>query len=80
MPANAEICFLDDSFYPDMTNDNIYYINVKPYVYDLKLEDIKNEFNNRFDEEMGIEGNKLSGGQRQIVWLLRAFFRKSCIS
>jgi len=46
---------------------------------DLKLEDIKNEFNNRFDEEMGIEGNKLSGGQRQIVWLLRAFFRKASI-
>jgi len=44
VPANAEICFLDDSFYPDMTNDNIYYINVKPYVYDLKLEDMIKKF------------------------------------
>jgi ABC-type multidrug transport system fused ATPase/permease subunit len=46
---------------------------------DLKLEDLRVEFSSRFDENMGIEGNKLSGGQRQIVWLLRAFFRKACI-
>ena len=46
---------------------------------DLKLEDLKLEFKDRFDELMGIEGNKLSGGQRQIIWLLRAFFRKTSI-
>ena len=38
LPESAEICFLDDTFYPEMTNDNIYYINVKPYYYDLELE------------------------------------------
>ena len=27
IPAHAEICFIDDSFYPEMANDNIYYIN-----------------------------------------------------
>jgi hypothetical protein len=40
IPADAEICFMDDSFYPEMENDNIYYINVKPYYYDLKFEDM----------------------------------------
>ena len=44
---------------------------------DLELEDIKKEFGDRMDIKAGIEGNKLSGGQRQIVWLLRAFFRVS---
>ena len=44
---------------------------------DLDLDDIKTEFADRMDLKMGIEGNKLSGGQRQIVWLLRAFFRVS---
>jgi hypothetical protein len=29
---------MDDYFYPEMANDNIYYINVKPYYYDLKFE------------------------------------------
>jgi hypothetical protein len=28
IPENAEICFIDDSFYPEMANDNIYYINI----------------------------------------------------
>lgn len=38
--ANTEICFLDDVYYPDMSNDKIYYINVKPYVYDLDFNDM----------------------------------------
>lgn len=38
IPATTEICFLDDTFYPEMTNDNIYYINVKPYYHDLKMD------------------------------------------
>ena len=31
------------------------------------------------DMKMGIGGNNLSGGQRQIVWLLRSFYRPSRI-
>jgi len=38
LPVNAEICFLDDVFHPGMVNDNVYYINVKPYYHDLKFE------------------------------------------
>ena len=44
LPINAEICFLDDTFYPEMANDNIYYINVKPYYYDLKFHDMLDKF------------------------------------
>ena len=46
IPANAEICFLDDSFYPGMANDNIYYINVKPYFHDLSFDDMLIRFKN----------------------------------
>jgi hypothetical protein len=38
LPAHAEICYLDDTFYPAMSNDCVYYINVKPYHYDLPFE------------------------------------------
>jgi hypothetical protein len=38
IPVDAEICFMDDYFYPEMTHDNIYYINIKPYTYDLNIE------------------------------------------
>ena len=31
LPEDTQICFLDDVYYPDMINDRIYYINVKPY-------------------------------------------------
>lgn len=40
LPENTQICFLDDVFYPDMSNEKIYYINVKPYIYDLEFNDM----------------------------------------
>lgn len=44
IPVNAEICFLDDTFYPEMANDNIYYINVKPYYHDLQFDYMLQKF------------------------------------
>jgi hypothetical protein len=38
IPLNAEICFLDDNYFPEMAHKNVYYINIKPYVHDLKFE------------------------------------------
>uniref|UniRef100_A0A6C0JJK7 ABC transporter domain-containing protein n=1 Tax=viral metagenome TaxID=1070528 RepID=A0A6C0JJK7_9ZZZZ len=46
---------------------------------DFELNDIANDFKEKMDEKMGIEGNKISGGQRQIVWLLRSLYRPSHI-
>ena len=46
---------------------------------DLGLEDLKEEFGEKMDMAVGVEGNKLSGGQRQIVWLMRSMFRPSYI-
>jgi ABC-type bacteriocin/lantibiotic exporter with double-glycine peptidase domain len=44
---------------------------------DLKLQDIRTVFEDKMDRSVGVEGNELSGGQRQIVWLLRAFYRQA---
>jgi hypothetical protein len=41
---HSKICFIDDVYYPDMTDNNIYYINLKPYIYDLPFEVIINRF------------------------------------
>lgn len=46
IPMDAEICFMDDSFYPEMANDNIYYINIKPYYHDLTFETMIDRFKN----------------------------------
>ena len=44
IPQNTQICFLDDTFYPQMSNDNVYYINIKPYIYNLSFENIIERF------------------------------------
>ena len=44
IPANAEICYLDYTFYHEMANDNIYYINIKPYYYDLQFDYMLDKF------------------------------------
>ena len=45
---------------------------------DLNL-DVADIFEKKMDENVGVEGNSLSGGQRQIVWLLRSIYRPSAI-
>ena len=46
---------------------------------DLKLDDVAKTFKDKMEEECGVDGNSLSGGQRQMVWLLRSFYRNSRI-
>jgi hypothetical protein len=59
IPDNTQICFIDDVFYPDMTNDNIYYINIKPYIYDLQFDTIIDRFINSgiLTKNMNISSN-----------------------
>lgn len=38
LPKDAKICFLDDLQHDDMIHDNVYYINLKPYVYTLDFK------------------------------------------
>lgn len=67
--------------------DNIVYGLKKPpsrediikNLNDLGLEDIATIFDKKMMEDAGISGNNLSGGQRQMVWLLRSFYRQSRI-
>jgi hypothetical protein len=50
LPINAEICYLDDTFYPEMAHDNIYYINIKPYVHNLSFNEMYKRF---FESNIG---------------------------
>ena len=55
--TDTEICFIDDQYHPLMVNENVYYINLNPYVftipfaemadryYDLNKTNLKNEIN-----------------------------------
>jgi len=44
IPETTQICFIDDVFHPGMSNDNIYYIHIKPYTYDLPFNTIIERF------------------------------------
>lgn len=35
LPDNTKICFIDDQLHEDMQNENVYYIKIKPYQYNL---------------------------------------------
>ena len=43
----------------------------------MGMEDLAEIFNERFDKSVGKKGSFLSGGQRQVVWVLRALFGKA---
>jgi hypothetical protein len=62
IPLHTHICFLDDTFYHKMNNNNIYYINIKPYTYDLSFETIISRFINspliNDDQLTSIKDNK----------------------
>ena len=79
IPQNPKL--LNRSLY-----ENITYGLLENYNYENRIFSVLNSFNIKelnvvFKEKMhsdvGVNGNKLSGGQRQIVWLLRAFLRNS---
>jgi len=43
---DTDICFLDDKYHPGMSNDKIYYINIKPYIHDLSFDEMIDRFEN----------------------------------
>lgn len=53
VPENSQICFLDDVYHPEMKNNNVYYINIKPYVHDLPYKTLID----RYAIKHGIEPN-----------------------
>lgn len=46
LPDDIEICFIDDVYHYGMIDDNVYYINVKPYYYKLNINDMISRFLN----------------------------------
>lgn len=38
IPTNSQICFLDDVYYSNMVDENVYYIKLKPYTYNLSFQ------------------------------------------
>jgi hypothetical protein len=41
---NLKICFIDDQEHKNMINENVYYINVLPYNFNMSFSDIANQY------------------------------------
>lgn len=52
IPVNTEICFIDDQKHPLMAQDNVYYINVKPYDFSLPYEDMAIMYYDTFNKDI----------------------------
>ena len=52
IPKNTQICFLDDVYHPMMENDNVYYINVKPYHFSMPYSDMAIRYYEEFNPDM----------------------------
>lgn len=52
IPKNTQICFLDDQHHPMMEDNNVYYINVKPYSYSMSFQEMANRYYNNIHIDM----------------------------
>lgn len=55
LPPNTEICYLDDSYYPEMSNDYVFYIIIKPYYHGVKFEDMIKRYINKFEKDKNLD-------------------------
>jgi len=58
IPHDVQICYLDDTYYPEMNAENVYYIKVKPYTHDLSFDDMIHKFVNSEYGESFISNKK----------------------
>jgi len=64
IPDTTQICFIDDVFHPGMSNDNIYYIHIKPYTYDLPFNTIIERFLVAYNAPTSMKDSLMKGLQR----------------
>lgn len=48
----TDICFIDDQYHPYMFHEKVYYINVKPYVFSFKYEEMTERYYNAFRDSL----------------------------
>ncbi len=52
IPLHTQICFLDDQIHPLMEEDNVFYINVKPYTYSFSFETMAERYFDKYSENI----------------------------
>jgi hypothetical protein len=71
IPPNTEICFIDDQFHALMVEDNIYYINVKPYIFSIPFEEMAQRYYDKYLKKS--ETDNRDGFIQSIVTTMRKY-------
>lgn len=50
LPPTAQICFVDDSYFPQMKQERVYYIQPRPYTHALSMDIMVNRFIQQYPE------------------------------
>lgn len=49
LPIDTKICFIDDKYYNTMENQNLIYIKIKPYIYEISKDILFSRFYKNFN-------------------------------
>ena len=68
IPANTQICFLDDLYHPLMQHDNVFYINVKPYHFSMPYLELAQQYsdNRRLDANRSLDATRSLDANRSL--------------
>jgi hypothetical protein len=58
LPRDTKICFLDDQVHEEMESENVFYINVKPYYYNLSFKEMAERYYDKYEQELLRKLNK----------------------
>lgn len=51
----TEICFIDDQYHPLMNMENVYYINIKPYIYSMPYEEMAEKYYKHYKDNINVK-------------------------
>ena len=57
LPYDTRVCFLDDQNHKEMHHENVVYINIEPYNYNVKFDIMAEKFYNKYQKTLKF-GNK----------------------
>ena len=52
IPRDTQICFLDDQYHPQMKHENVYYIHLKPYVYEYEFTEMAQRYFSNYKHKL----------------------------
>ena len=52
LPNNTQIFFIDDQYHSEMENKNVVYVNIKPYIYNYKFNDMINSYFEKYESKI----------------------------